>query len=340
MMVVSPAGGPASRRANGWMRTIAVDSVLWGVASLCIGGLAIGRWVTSSHLARIVQGSDGVPGFMVAWIRTFEVALLVGALLVFYFVVIRPWLRDRRPSSDGLFCLACVSLIWLDTSYNYSARLVSYNTAWVNLGSWNDKIIGWSSPNGARLASPLLALPGIYIVMMFGLIRAGDWMLTQMEARWPGRRAIWHITLLYAGFVGLLFVLEVLALRTGVWAYPSTVGGLTLFQGHYYQFPVFIVVFDGVMLTGFAVFRHTQDRDGMTALDRALDRDPRKPSTTALRFLSRAGMLSAIYIVGFMLPLGILASHFGGAWSRDVTDRSYFTSMCDPSGNGSCGTAS
>src|SRR5688572_10441234 len=91
-------------------------------AAIGAGFLALTAYIYISWIAGGPQetpdGATPIPSWMTAVARIFEVSSTVGIIACLYLFVVKPWRQTRRLSTDGMFCLAMLSLSWQDTLPN------------------------------------------------------------------------------------------------------------------------------------------------------------------------------------------------------------------------------
>ena len=283
-----------------------------------------GRWLASGPSA---TPRPDMPAHISVAAVVLQVLGLAALAVFLWLFLIRPWRRDRRIGGDGLLLLAYVTCFWQDLGSNYLHYWVVYNPAWVNLGSWYDFIPGWQAPNGNLQPAPLLFFLPMYPVIGFGFTLIGCAVLRRVEARRgrlsPLQRFGVAVVVLYA----LDFVLEVAWLRVGVYSYTGVIPSLTLFGGHYYQFPIYIVVFWGTPWAALTCLRYARNDHGETIVERGAHRlnlSPRGRST--VRFLALAAFCNLCWL--FFNVSGALTSTQTGQWADDITDRPYFNYLC------------
>ena len=100
----------------------------------------------------------------------YTIAGLLALVVFLHFVLVRPWRRAGRITLDGLFCLALLSLYWKDLLANFVQPFFTYNTVFLNFGSWTTHVPGWLSPRGNLMAEPLLFAGLIYLYVGFGAV--------------------------------------------------------------------------------------------------------------------------------------------------------------------------
>jgi hypothetical protein len=157
-----------------------------------------------------------------------EVGFGLGAIVLIYFLLDKPWRRDGRPSFDGLFLLAIVLTFWQDPLFSYLKSVLTYNSSLVNLGSWAPYIPGWQSPNGQRIPEPLVWALSAYIIVFCGGSIVINAVMRKAQNRWHlGTARLIAATL--AALVIVDLCMESLWIRTGMYSYPGATKGWTLF---------------------------------------------------------------------------------------------------------------
>jgi hypothetical protein len=288
-----------------------------------------GRWLLSGP-SPTPDGPTAVPAWMEAAVWLHIALGIPAALYLVYRVVVRPWRADRRLPDDALFLLAVLTLFWQDLLMNYLHYTVVYTTAWPNLGSWYGFVPGWPSPNGGLISSAAIFFFPMYALVMYGFVVLACRVLQDVHRRRPGmgKPATFGVALALALAVNL--TLEAGWARLGLYVFGSTIESLTLFAGHYYQYPLYHCALWGASWAAMTVLRFYRDDRGLTAVERGVERtSPPGARRTALRFLALAGGLNVIFL-GYNLATGAIHSQ-SGDWITDVAKRSYYTNgLCEP----------
>jgi hypothetical protein len=281
------------------------------------------RWVLSGHLARVPNGVDAVPTYMLVAIRAHEVIGVVSFVGIMYWHVVRPWRRERRVPLFGCVALASFTIFWQDTALNWAGPHVVWNTAFVNFGSWYNFIPGWISPRGGRIPQPILFDPLVYALFFAAPAFLFAWCMRKAKARFP---TIGVGRLLLVGFLAaalLDLAVEVPWCLLGVYSYAGVKPWLTLFPGHYYQFPLYEAVFWGAAWASAGALIYFRDDRGETLVHRGIERLRTGPgATVAVRVLAIGAFLNVAFIA-YNLVFGLMVLEPGARWSADAVNRSY-----------------
>ena len=134
-----------------------------GALFLAVEAISIGGWILRGEATPTSTGADPVPTYTVVAIRLWEAAGIVGMAVMIYRLLYRPWRREGRLSTSGLFLIGAGLCYWQDPLLNYSQNWFSYNSAFVNLGSWTSSVPGALAPRSHLMPEPLLWAGSTYI---------------------------------------------------------------------------------------------------------------------------------------------------------------------------------
>jgi hypothetical protein len=294
-------------------------------------------WIRSSDFAPVPKGPDKVPGWMATEIHVAQIVSPILLLLCVYFLLIRPWVRSRRLSLDGMFIIGFLSLYWQDLLVNYIQPISFYNTEFFNRGSWYAEVPGWVAPHGGRMLEPLLLAGPFYVYGCFGITLAGCYVMRKTKARWPNMGKLGLMSIAFAFFCLVDFVLEpLIVLRLGWWAYTGAIKEFTIFHGEYYQFPLYGMVLFGATLTAWASLRFYKNDKGQTFVERGIDDiQVGTRAKTGIRLLAVIGVLNAMWMI-YMIPIQPFAMN-QDAVPKVFENRAYLTNgWCGPSSGYAC----
>lgn len=281
------------------------------------------RWVFSGHFSRIPNGVDAVPTYMLVAVRAHEVIGVVSCVLIMFFFVVRPWRRERRVPLFGCLALASYTIFWQDTALNWAAPHVVWNTAFVNFGSWYNFIPGWIAPRGARIPQPILFDPLVYALFFAAPAVGIAWCMRQAKERFPAIGVGRLLLVAFAAAAVIDLLIEVPWCLLGVYSYAGVKPWLTLFPGHYYQFPMYETVFWGAAWASAGALVYFRDDRGETLVHRGIERLRIGPgATVAVRVLALGAFLNLAFIA-YNLVFGLMVLEPGAHWTADVVNRSY-----------------
>ena len=145
------------------------------------------RWITGPYFERVPAGPSDPPMYMKIPLMANAIVLWIGLPFALWYFIIRPWVRERRITLDGMLLVSMGLMFFQDPLLNYFNTWCTYNTWLFNRGSWSSDIPGWVSPEepGRQVAEPLLTnVPGYaYGVLLITI--AGCWVMRRIKARWP-----------------------------------------------------------------------------------------------------------------------------------------------------------
>jgi hypothetical protein len=299
----------------------------WAAAGIFFVALQIyvyGSWITSDHFERTPAGPTPLPGWMKVLLQFWQWGGLAFALGLIYWYVVRPLRRNRKMSSDGLLCLAFLTLFWQNSLISYFNISLTWNAFMINYGGWELKIPGWLAPRANHTAEPFVTLPPMYIYFMFFAVVIGCQVMNLIKKRWPNLGKFGLSMAAFGAFMVFDTLLEPLLMASGVWTYPGAIKGLTLYHGNYWQFPIYEAVLFGGCWAAWCCLRYFKNDKGHTVVERGVEELRASPKAkTWLRFFAIAGFLNVT-----MVLYSVIWAIFGlysSPWPEDITKRSYLT---------------
>src|SRR6478736_1406293 len=136
---LKPVGMSASVRATDdatgrWNMTPAVKwwAMLGGLVVAFVAYVLI-KWVTGPYFKSVPQGPTHVPAWMHLELTAWQIASWPAALFLLYWLVVRPWIRDRSVGVDGILLIG-FSVMWFqDPLSSAGNHWFVYNSSMVNM---------------------------------------------------------------------------------------------------------------------------------------------------------------------------------------------------------------
>jgi Spirocyclase AveC-like len=296
------------------------------------------RWIAAG-LHRTPNGPSHIPGLIKVGDIIWQAGGCLGAVLALYYFLYRPWRRERRLTTDGMFLIGYVFYFWQDPLANLTGITFTYNTNMLNFGSWAPYIPLWNSPNASRSPEPLLSTGAMYVWVFLVAIIVSNRLMDRVRARWPQLGTASIVGLFLAFFWILDLVWERVFMQLfATWTYPGAAHGwATLWKGHYYQYPIFEMFAWGSTWAVWAMVRYFKNDQGETFVERGVTqlRTGAKAKTFA-RLLAISGMINVISIAVCYIPYSFYAQH-QATWPKDIVNRSYLVGgVCGPGTSYGC----
>lgn len=285
------------------------------------------RWVSGPFFEPVAGGPTEPPLYMKIPLIANAVVLWIGLPGAVWFFLLRPWVRERRVTLDGMLLVSMGLMMFQDPMLNYYSTWCTYN-AWLwNRGSWAPHIPGWVAHEepGHTVPEPLLTnIPGyMYGVLLITI--AGCWVMRKIKNRWPDISNLRLVLATYAIAFIFDFVMEALVmLPIGFYSYPGAIQSLSFNAGTYYQWPIYEGLMWGGVQAALCCLRFFTDDRGRTLVERGVDNirgGVVKQQST--RFLAIFGGVSACFFLFYNVPATWLGMQ-GDPWPQDVQKRSYF----------------
>jgi hypothetical protein len=266
------------------------------------------RWITSPDFTPSPKGPDPLADSSRVVLFVIQVASLGAALAFVWRLLIRPAIRERRLTFDGMLLIGAATLWFYDPLDNYINFTFTYNAHLLNLASWTRFIPGWESPNAHLFPEPIAMIGGMYVWFICAAAMIGCWVIRMLRARRPTLTMPQLVAAVFVTFAVLDAIVEILFIRGEIFAYPGTVHSFTLWAGSRYQFPLYEPFCIGLWCGGIALLRYYRDDKGRSLVERGVDtlRVPAR-ARTALSFLAVLGFLHVWFIIGYFFPYNAFA---------------------------------
>ena len=267
-------------------------------------------WVTGPHFVAVDPGSDPISSAMTAFLFWAQIFCPLGCLICLWFWIVVPWRRERRLTSDIMIVLASTTVFFWDFSPSIVVDQVTYNSHMFNRGSWGlHSWPGWVGPGGHLVAEPLLFVPPAYIVLVLSQVIFICWILRKLKERRPDTAIGIFIAVIIFSLFFIDSIIEMTFLRTGIYAYPTTIPAITLFAGETYQFPLSEgFLFGGLGLGSIAILKFFKNDRGQTFVEKGIENlrvgeAPKK----LLRLLAIYGWIHTAFFALYMIPATLFA---------------------------------
>lgn len=310
-----------------------------GVVALAVWGYVWVRWIAGG-IVRAKVGTTPIPHTMKILLYANQAAMLPLFLVGIYWFIVRPWRRDRRISFDGMLMIAFQTGYWQEQWANFLKPSYIFNTGLISFNSWARYMPGMSAPNAKFLDEPLVWMWPMYSTFCIPMVILGCYIMKRAKIRWPSLGTMGLVGISIVSVAVFDVIAECSLVRMGMYIYPTASPRVSLFAGHYYQFPLYETLFMVTTYAPIICLRYFRDDKGRTLLDRGVDSiRAGARQKTWLRFLALVGGWNLIFFLGYNAPLGVVSGAYGGSIPQDVQQRSYFMNgYCGPGTKYSCGS--
>lgn len=229
------------------------------------------QWVFSDNFTPAPRGPDRLSSTHLALIDAYQVFALALLLTMVTIYLVRPLIRTRRLSLDGMLLIGCTFAFFVDPMINiFHDDTFAWNAYAVNMGSWGDYIPG--SIGSQNFGEGLLWAWPDYII--FGVVGAliGCRLLAGLHRRYPRMSTLSGFTLFFILFFVLSSLFEIGRVRFELYSYSRTWSGLTLWAGSQYQWPLYEGVLGAAGATAFTYVRWSWITRGSSFVDSGIDR--------------------------------------------------------------------
>jgi hypothetical protein len=239
---------------------------LLGAAVLGFQLYVLGRWVTGPYFVATQPGPDHISQLQHNYFLGLQIMVPAVAAWMLWHFLVKPWIAQGRITTDGRLIGAFSMIFFWDMGMNFSSTVLFYNSYFFNRGAWN---LGswplWLSPDANALPEPIfVTMPG-YTALVFSQILIVCWLLRKAKARFPRMGVVSSVAFIVLGLTILDSAIEVVLIRSGIYAYPGAIRSLSLFAGQTYQFPLTEgFSFGGLGVGATALLSYYRDKNGKT----------------------------------------------------------------------------
>lgn len=304
--------------------------------------IVIYQWVTAPYFGptELAPGVEVPLNFKIG-VRAVEIGMPIFWLVMIWFQIIKPIRESGQPTTLGLLSIAFFCAIFWDPSMNWIQQGCVYNPYAFNLGFLSGEIPGWMSPRPNLLPEPLFAWAGGYPGFLAMMAVGGLAVMRIVKNRFP------QISNVKLGFIGIFsamivdMVIESLLIRySGIYAYPGSIRALSLWGGHWYQFPIYEALLFGGWVGCTSVLLYFKDDKGRTWVERGVEKiNLCKNSNlrqTIVRFLAILGFCQIVEIIIYVLPMPLITANADPFPDDTPAFFMQGTGMCGPGTGLSC----
>lgn len=282
-----------------------------GVIHFVIAAYILVQWLTSGDLRASETGPDDAPTHVIWAVNIGQVlSPIVGAGIVYWWLI-RPWIKERRLTTEGMVLIGALCLYFpYDITNNYVSFFFQYNAHFWNVGSWAGEIPGSIVPNGNRVVEPIIFMFPAYAWGVFLPMLWGAKFMRYLRRKRPeiGNAGLLAITLGLCCFFDLVGEGTVVALQ--IESYYGSQHHLSFFGGTIYQFPIYETLFIGLLYVGGAALLFFRDDKGRTFVERGAEGgNGVKAAGKGTIQLAIVGFFVAVEFWCFMVPINMMAMH-------------------------------
>lgn len=265
-----------------------------------------GSWILSPEFKPTPAPAND--GGWALWIKSFEVFCIVASSSTYLWFVVRPLIRERRLNTTGMVIAVSPFLYLQDPFGLYVTQWWTYSSHFTNYGNWISQVPGAITPNAHLVPEPIFAASSMYVWLVgipFLLIAAG---MRKYKARYP--QASTAQVFLFGILLGFIYdlVVEGLAVQVGLWSFTGAIWSMSLFGGHWNQFPLYEMVFWGGMAGVAANVLYWTNDKGQVFVERGVERLRVPPlAKGVMRYLAFLGIFQTLILVLYTLPIQFFA---------------------------------
>ena len=288
--------------------------VFWAIVGAIIMVLQLniwGNWIFGSNFTPTDPGPDPISQTELYYLYAIQAVSVSFCIYALWAWIFKPSMQEGRVTTDAMLAICCWTVLFWDPSMNYNTTTVLYNAYAFNMGAWTlGSWPGWTSPMGHVLPEPLLVTGTGYLCWVYLMVVFPCWLLGKIKARYPNLGFVSMLSLLIIGVMLTDMIVEIMILRTGVYAYPGGIREVTLFAGETYQFPLTEMLTFGGAVAVVAALRFFKDDKGQTWVDRGIDKMEMSDFRRQwLKFLGLFGFVHTAFFLVFFVPNMWLATH-------------------------------
>lgn len=254
-----------------------------------------GQWLFSAeHFAAVpITPADAMSADGLQRIRIIEFISSAVALAALAGFLVLPWLRRGTPSIQGLLLIGALISYVLDTMVNYGGYWMAWNKHALNFGTWAAFFPGHTGPT--NYAEALLWGPPMYLY--FGVL-LGTIQLKLLDVLRPRIGFAFAFAMAFVAAFVFDLVAESVIIRNQAYAWPETVGWLTLWKGQTWQFPLYESLLVAIYASAYMFLIRSARDEQVSFIERGVDRLP-AAARLPVRLFAATGFATACTLFYF-----------------------------------------
>ncbi|MGH2556460.1 MAG: spirocyclase AveC family protein, partial [Actinomycetota bacterium] len=285
-------GESALRRDQG------VGARRWSWAQdLALAGVPMLVWEVWSLVAWLADGPYLITEFRdsgsMSWYaaRVLEVVVLIACVAAIAWLVHGCRRQRRIMTFDVMFCIACVSIFWIDLGANFFVPVWLPSSNFVGINNVCGHIPFVVNPDCGRAPDPIIFSLGLYVCFP-GLAMLTGRVLRRVRERRPDLTNPQLLSrVILAGILVVVVIEWGFALPMRLWSYAP--GPLTLNMGDGFRYPLVEVLGAGVWMGLLLALWIFKDDRGQRVVERGLDGYP-KAARTGITMLALYSLVQLI----------------------------------------------
>jgi hypothetical protein len=280
-------------------RTRVTPARIWaglGVVFLAVQAWVLGRWILGAGVHVTFDRNADISVGRAAAVWGVQ-GLVAAAVIVAVVVLVRQCRRARRLTFDAAITIGFTLSAWVDPLLIYLKPVYFFNYYSLQFNpDWAPYLPGWDHPGLHQPITPVVFPSGLGFTVLITCVWI-QWWLTNWVAQ---RRPHWGTPRILAACIlaglAVVFALEQVGIRIGSYTYPFAIQSLSLWGGHWYQYPVTEMISWTLLFTAVTMMRHTLHTHGSTPyIFRGADIEPGRRSTW-MRLLAGIGFTTALML--------------------------------------------
>lgn len=338
MVQAQPIATPAPSRTSSGTRATSPVHVWAIVGAILVAaeGYVVVKWFTGPNFQRVPVGPDEPPAWMRTTLDALQIVGVVAALAVVYWLLIRPWIRERTVTIYGIFVIVGVLAAPWDGVSGATQQWFNYNSYLFNRGSVLSELPLTLSPNtaGAGQAWPFFAFPA-YIILIPLVAMLGSAIMRRAHRRFPSLGSVSLVVICILSLMAFEMALEMILQPLGVYSLAG--GPWPLLYGNSYASYPFVELFHGGLFFSVpGILAYFVNDHGETIAERGAWAVRPGWRRIGIRTLAVVGAAHVCFILVYHLPVSLVALH-SREYPNDVKQRSYFLgNTCGKAVNRAC----